>query len=775
MGLASSSRGQNRSQLQDSISSTDFSTAPWVRASEPSLVPEHSLPLERYYPPYQEGMVRNWVSRYASTGSYILDPYGQNPFTALELARAGYRVLVSANNPIAAFTLRVLAGATSAETISQALLQLNQNRMRDGSTLEEYLTNFYRLDCPNPTCQAESKFEVDTFIWSEEGVNPHLAVGTCQDCGFSGELDLTPALQESLGKTPSYALTRSQILEKVAGQDPPLRKVIEEVITFYSPRALVALQILLSKIENSNLSQQQSDVLKAMWLTAADQANQLWIWPKGKNRPKQLIRPPLYQEVNVWKAFLRSASLWTQPLEEVKLRDWPKRVPPTGGISLFEGRLRELAEVPEPGLIKLVQTSLPRRNQAWWNLSGLWSGWLWGKEGVKTLRNSLLKQRYDWTWHSVALKKVLAQLPGLIGQDVPVLLLTSELETLFLFAGLLGAKNAGLQLHSASIDGENETLQTVWHLATPVQSSFFEKKNKVRIQESGKQLLSQLGEPTHWLRLLTYSVADQLVTGNLDDRPKPNEMLNDLESEFATALNDATHFQRFNPGTTAETGMYWLTRPLLESISMADLAEQVAVSELQNRATLTFDDLYRALYARLSGMQTPSDELIQAILESYAQEEKSDTGSVFRILPQERAAARADDLQQIRTILEKMADTLNYRRESYPERILWMDQTGTPLYSFFPITSAQISKILRGNRDLPGQRIIVLPGGRSNLIAYKLKRDPNLRLLKDDKWQLVKFRQLRNLAGNPLLSRELFNSQISGDPPEFHTSQLALF
>lgn len=79
------------------------------------------------------------------------------------------------------------------------------------------------------------------------------------------------------------------------------------------------------------------------------------------------------------------------------------------------------------------------------------------------------------------------------------------------------------------------------------------------------------------------------------------------------------------------------------------------------------------------------------------------------------------------------------------------------------------------NQDLPGQKIIVLPGSRSNLIAYKLKRDPNLRLLKGDKWQLVKFRQLRNLAGNPLLSRDLFNSQISGDPPEFHTSQLALF
>lgn len=761
--------------MQESGSSADFSTAPWVRGFEPGLIPERPLPLERFFPPYQEGMVKNWVSRYASPGSYLLDPFGQNPFTALELARAGYRVLVSANNPIAAFTLRVLSAAPDAEMINQALLQLNQNRMRDGSTLEEYLSNFYRLDCPNPECRAESKFEVDTFIWSEDATNPHLAVGTCQDCAFNGEINLTTAIQETLGKTPSYALTRSQILEKVAGQDPPLRRVMEEVISYYNPRALVALQILLSKIETSSLTPQQSDVLKAMWLTAADQVNQLWIWPRGKNRPKQLIRPPLYQEVNVWKAFLRSVSLWSQSAEEIKLRDWPKRVPPTGGISLFEGRLRELAEVPEPGLIKLVQTSLPRRNQAWWNLSGLWSGWLWGKEGVKTLRNSLLKQRYDWTWHSVALKKVLAQLPGLIGQDVPVLLLTSELDTLFLFAGLIGAKTAGLELHSAAIDGEIETLQCVWRLPAPIQPSFFEKESTVGIKQSGKEFLGKLGEPTHWLRLLTNTAADQLIRGNLDDRPRPNEMLNDLESEFASALNDTAIFQRFNPGSTPEAGLYWLTKPPSDMVSMADIAEEVLVSELQSKLILTFDDLYKAIYARLSGLLAPSDELIQAILESYAQKEKLDTGSLYRVLPRESAAARADDLQQINSILEKMADTLNYRRETLPERILWVDQTGTPLYSFFPIANAQISRILTMNQDLPGQKIIVLPGSRSNLIAYKLKRDPNLRLLKGDKWQLVKFRQLRNLAGNPLLSRDLFNSQISGDPPEFHTSQLALF
>ena len=720
-------------------------------------------------------MVSHWVRQYAAPASYILDPFGQNPFTALELARAGYRVLVSANNPIAAFTLRVLASAPNAEMISQALLQLNQNLMRDGSTLEDYLSNFYRLDCPNPDCKAESKFEVDTFIWSEESKSPHLAIGACQDCGFSGEINLTQSMQETLGRTPSYALTRSQILEKIAGQDPPLRRVMEEVISYYSPRALVALQILLSKIENTNLTQQQTDVLKAMWLSAADQANQLWIWPKGKNRPKQLIRPPLYQEVNVWKAFLSSASFWTQTGGEIKLREWPKRVLPTGGISLFEGRLRELAEFPEPGLIKLVQTSLPRRNQAWWNLSGLWSGWLWGKEGVRTLRNSLLKQRYDWTWHSVALKKVLAQLPGLIGQDVPVLLLTSELDALFLFAGMLGAKNAGMQLHSAAIDGENETLQCVWRLPTSFQLSSNVNTSQVDIKESGKRILSQLGEPTQWIRLLAYSVADQLTRGNLDERPKRNEMLNDLESEFAAALNNPSIFQRFNPGTTPEAGMYWLSKPPFETDSLADFADQVIISELQTKLVLTFDELYGALYSRLRGMMTPSDELIRAILESYTREEKTDTGTVYHIQPGENTAARTNDLRQIKLLLENMADKLNYHRESRPERMVWVDQTGLPLYSFFPITSAQISAILTVNQDLPGQKFIVLPGSRSNLITYKLKRDSNLRMLKGDDWQMVKFRQLRNLASNPLLNRELFNSQISGDPPEFHTSQLALF
>lgn len=760
----------------------NFDPSPWVPGGF-SGEDSESYPLMRYFPPVPHGMVSAWVQKYADTGSFLLDPFGQNPYTSLELARSGYRVLVTANNPIAAFVLQVLAQAPSRQDFSDALSSLNQNPMRDGSTIEEYIRAFYRLDCPSQACQIREtpgRFEVDTIVWTEQEDShekfPSIAIGECPVCGLNGEIELNADLLESLGNTPSYALIRSQVLERIASEDPALRRVMEEVVSFYSPRAFIALHVLLNKIETSNLSQEQIRVLQALWLTTADQANQLWIWPRARHRPRQLIRPPDYQEANVWQAFVNSVRFWVHDETEVKLREWPRRVPPSGGISLFKGRLRELDFKPETDLITLVQSSLPRRNQAFWNLSGLWSGWLWGKKGIETIRNSLLKQRYDWTWHSEALRKVLSQLPALVEKDVPILLLTSELDSLFLLAGQLGAQAAGLQLKNAGIDGENELLQTVWRLPTQPLAPLNPLREIRSIQESGKNFLLQNGEPGQWLRMLSYTVADLVSSGVLQNRPKPGEMLNDIEAEFAAAFNDSSHFQRFNPGTTPEAGLYWLAQSKHSQASLADRVEAVILQELQMHRKLNFAEVCERVYASLPGFQTPPNDLILEILESYSLAENTETSErVFSILDHETAQARSDDLIAIRDILETMAQQLEFRRDILNDRILWLDERGDISYSFFPITTAQISTLLAANQHLPGQKLVVLPGSRSNLVALKLKRDPNLRLLKGDDWQLVKFRQLRNLMGNPLLSRDLFRSQISGDPPEFHTRQLALF
>ena len=391
-------------------------------------------------------------------------------------------------------------------------------------------------------------------------------------------------------------------------------------------------------------------------------------------------------------------------------------------------------------------------------------GWLWGKEGVRTIRNSLVRQRYDWTWHSVALRKVLLQLPALIGSEVPVLLLTSELESLFLLAGMFAAQSAGLRFSQVSLSGDNETLQTVWRLPTssPIQQR---PQAVLSVRESGKQFLNQLGEPTQYLRLLSLTIADLLSGGLLKDRPKPNEMLNDIELQFSTAFNDAAYFQRFNPGTTPEAGMYWLAKPRQVLSVWLTNVKGIILHELQRQESISKTELLARIYADLPGFLTPADELIQEILASYASTEEHNGEKAYRLLENEKAATRNADLAKVRSLIETIAERLGCRRELMADRIVLFDKKGELSHTFFPISSACVSQILSGNQDNPGQKIIVIPGSRSNLITYKLKRDPNMRLLKSEDWQLVKYRQLRNLADLPMLNQELFISQIKNDHP----------
>ena len=78
---------------------------------------------------------------------------------------------------------------------------------------------------------------------------------------------------------------------------------------------------------------------------------------------------------------------------------------------------------------------------------------------------------------------------------------------------------------------------------------------------------------------------------------------------------------------------------------------------------------------------------------------------------------------------------------------------------------------MKGQRE---QRIIIIPGSRANLLAFKLKHDPYLAKLIADHFKVVKFRQIRSIFENPLLTRELWDILIEEDPPELNAAQLAL-
>lgn len=742
-----------------------------------------TLPLERYLPPYTEGMASRWLNNYASPGSWVLDPFGQSPYSVLELARTGYRVLVTANNPIAAFILEVLAAAPSLNDMQSALKLLGSLQYSNSQNLEQQIRSHYQLKCPKTECSqalntdSKAHFEVERYIWNENESEPSFAIGKCDLCGFEGEIQLTQEQIESLPPLPSINLSRARALEKIDPRDTQLRAVMRDVTTYYTDRSMSLLQTILNRIANPTIPARQKAYIHALFLSAADRCNQLWSYPIGRNRPRQLSRPPVYQEYNLWLALEEACHQWSVMTEPITFRYWPEKLPQSGGVCLFSGRLRECSPLPEPDLIDIVYSNLPRRNQAWWNLSGLWSAWLWGREGIKTLRNSLLKQRYDWTWHATALEKVFSRLKYMVRPSTPILMQISELDPLFLLAGTKAAQYAGFSLRTAAASGNLNVLQTVWKFA-PTQSN---KVDNRRLQENARQIarsfLTVRGEPSAYLRLFTQMILTLQTQGMLfqDEYSQFTPPINKLIEDLDPVFTDQNLFIRYNPGVSTDSGSYWLRRPPENYIALADSVESLIRQQFLYLNRQSAIDINTAIFSGHPGLLTPDDELIQTILRSYANEELINGESYWILKENENFATRMMDIKALHEMIEKMASQLKLKRQLTEEAIYYLDEHDNELYTFFITGSAIISETLQRYKGLSGKKLIVLPGSRANLISYKLRRDPSLQALLSDDWHFVKFRHIRNLHNNPFLNLTLFESQIFGDPPEFLASQLVLF
>ena len=123
-------------------------------------------PLSRFLPPLEEGTVSTWLSLHvppsqaASSPSWLLDPFGFSPRLVIEAARAGYRVLVTVNNPVTRFLLEMAADPCSESDFRAALAELAVSKKGD-EHLEAHLESLYLTPCEK--CRRE--IQAETFIW----------------------------------------------------------------------------------------------------------------------------------------------------------------------------------------------------------------------------------------------------------------------------------------------------------------------------------------------------------------------------------------------------------------------------------------------------------------------------------------------------------------------------------------------------------------------------------------------------------------------------------
>jgi hypothetical protein len=736
--------------------------------------PAKPSPLARYLPAVPEGVAAAFLRGHAQAGglergAWVLDPLGASPQLAVEIARQGYRTLVAVNNPVTRFLLEMAAQPPSRADLRQALSELAAARKGD-ERLETHLQSLYLTQCTK--CQQQVPAEA--FVWERASGALVARIYHCT-CGDGGE---SPATPEDEARAASLAgldgLHRARLLERVAAPDDPDRAHAQEALDCYLPRAAYALITIINKLDGLSLRPERRRLLLALVLSACDEASAIWPSPDERPRPKSLALPPRFLEKNVWLALERGVELWCGDGPDgpdrpaVAVVNWPELPGDAGGLCLFDGPIRDLAPRLKDLAIAAVVTALPRPNPAFWSLSALWAGWLWGKAAAAPFKSVLRRRRYDWNWHAAALYAALKNISDRLPLNTPVFSLIPEIEPAFLSAALLAAAGTGLELSGLALRSRHDPAQLLWHRRAFAHDDTEPPEiDPQGVLQAMQQALQERGEPLPYLYLHGAALACMASDRSLHWRP---EALAQIRAPIQAALA-ATEFVHLSESQDPESGLWAPAEWDGKLDTLPDRLEIAAVHFLQKNPACTFRDLEIALNAEFPGLLTPSLGLLQAVLASYAIE----TDGCWSLRPEDSPNSRRLDLEAASQNLASLAARLGYTllQDNKNPRLLGWSENGQMLYRFQIVASAVVARLLRQAPTPPVQDFLVLPGGRSGLLACKLERDAGLRALAAG-WRMLKFRHLHRLAGLNSLTRAQFNQEFSADPIE-PSEQMKLF
>jgi len=740
----------------------------------PGMSPADPGPLSRFIPPLEEGVISAWLPPHASAGSWLLDPFGFSPRLVLEAARAGYRVLVTVNNPVTRFLLEMSANPPSEADFKAAFAELETSKKGD-ERLGIHLQSLYLTPCEK--CGKE--IQAHSFLWRKGEDAPYARVYECKECGDTGERIAT---QQDIDRAKKIAATdslhRSRSFEKVVSLKDDDRSYAEEAIEHYLPRPLYFLHTVINRLESLNLTPARRRALNAMILLACDAGNTLWGYPSERLRPKQLMIPNQFREHNLWIQLERGLSLWTETASGVVCEAWPNKVPESGGVCIYEGRLKDLAhEVKKEIPIVAVVGAVPRPNQAFWTLSALWAGWLWGREAVEPYKLALRRRRYDWAWNATALNAAFVHLFELLPLGTPFFGLLPEPEPSFLTSALTAASAAGFDLQSLAMRTEHDPIQILWkrgeHLKREVN-----KANADDVSAAVHAHLIERGEPASYLHihaagLIALTEAHALKTKEQEF----DEALRETQSLIQNAVTSDERFVHYSTGESMDTGV-WAIHPSstpptdggsAQDESLSDRVEVAIVTFLQKNPNSIYLEIEDDLYPRFPGLLTPSKMMIYSVLNSYAEKD----GAAWKLRPEDVASARRNELITINAMIEAVGKRLNYVTRKQDKNLLWVENDQVK-YVFYVLASALMGRAILETPHPPEQTLIVIPGGRAALAAYKAQRDPALAArLKN--YRVVKYRLLRTLVEVPVLTRETFEEQLATDPLEKAKAQMIMF
>jgi hypothetical protein len=739
----------------------------------PGKTPDHPGPLARYLPPVADGVVSAWLERFFKPSSgqefrWVLDPFGASPKPSVEAAQAGYEVIVAANNPITRFLIEMYANPPSSEALQFALAELAASRKGD-ERLEPHIRNLYHTSCD----ACHSQIEASEFIWDREAGRPIARVYTCPYCEHSGEYPVSESDVQVALRFREDRLHHARALERVIPSSDPDRRYAEEALEVYPARAVYALFTLINKLDAIDSDAGIRRCLHAFLLSACDKGNALWSYPSGRERPRQLTISPRFREHNLWKALEAAVTEWDLNHVEVPLTLWPER-PGPGGISVFEGPLRDLAGQLDGNNLSAIVAALPRPNQAFWTLSALWSGWLWGQEAVGPFRAVLRRRRYDWSWHTAALRAALEYLEPFTPKGTPFLGLIGEAEPGFLSAATLAGAEMGFAIQGIALRSHTDQAQILWlksdehrYLNETAREALVETANQAAVKH-----LTRRAEPVDYLHLHCATLQAILTSRETEGASPTNphaETLTGLNEILAEAFNYRGGLLRFGGSEKSlEVGSWWLRMDLREQADLggeyeplSDRVEREIVKFLIANPLTTVPELDEHVCSTFRGLLTPEIEFVGVCADSYAEVEEASESLELR--SEDQPGARIADIKEMQRILTEIGAKCGFHPQG--ERVItWKTPSGTVKYEFHLTASGVIGVRIAGSHNPSVRRYIVLPGSRANLVLFKIKHNPALKQAVEAGWEFIKFRHIRQLAEIRLLDGENIAAHLSQDP-----------
>lgn len=720
------------------------------------------LILDRFLPPFPYGSLSDMLHFSGIDQGWILDPVGNQPISAVELAQAGYQVFVACNNPILGKILEVICAAYPISEYQAAIADFGALK-RGEERLETQIKRLYVSHCPECfSDQTEVK-----YLWKRNQPIPFARELNCKNCGLNGVYKIADEDRENLNQIGNIQLHRSKVLQRIfpGSTDTPI--AAKEVIDSYLPRSLAVISSIVNKLDSLNSTNDRRNIIESLLVHVFDYGNMLWGVASGRNRPKQITIPAEFYEFNLWKILEEAVSRIRIIEYPIPFTYYPELPPDSGGICFYPGRINEFKDVNKLPEIQAVTTVLPRPNQALWTYNAVWSGWIWGQEATRKLKGALERRRYDWIWHTQAIRTIFSYASKL---EVPFLAVAPELSNSYILAYLSAASGSNFQLKNAAYHPELKTGQFYWY---PKQIST-DLSAYEDLSENLKKYLVLKGESANYQELMSIF----LISETIDQRSSfhlekfDNSLFMDMQKLFEdTILNKEIFFQVDDD--QLENAEFWLKNPPPYFQPFVDQIERSFIRYLQNNQTFSFSEVAYFINQLFPGLLPVSNSFLQRLINSYC-EPFPPASNQYNLNPQDDFQSRKNDINQISKIIYSIGNKLGFTVTG-DQPIQWASADIEPNYEFF-ITTSSIFSEFKLESELNGViPVIVFPGSRAELVSFKLKNDPIYRI-QFGKFQFIKFRHLRTMFENPGLNFKTWVQLLDSDPAVWQeTNQPVLF